>query len=57
LGECTKIHEYALRADYERAASTRDLYYEMDVSMIIKKKTMIFLGFFSVLIKGVRYVK
>jgi hypothetical protein len=53
LGECTKIHEYALRADYERAASTRDLYYEMDVSMIIKKKLWVFF----VLIKGVRYVK
>jgi hypothetical protein len=33
MGECTKTHEYALRADYERAATTRDLYYEMDVSV------------------------
>lgn len=31
LGECAKLHEYALRADYERAAATRDLYYELDV--------------------------
>jgi len=36
MGECTKIHEYALRADYERAAATRDLYYEMDVRIFIR---------------------
>ncbi len=34
LGECAKIHEYALRADYERAAATRNLYYEIDVRLI-----------------------
>lgn len=32
LGDCPKIHDYALRADYERAASTRNLNYEFDVS-------------------------
>ncbi|CAF1076816.1 unnamed protein product [Rotaria sp. Silwood1] len=37
LGECTKIHEYALRADYERAAATRDLYYEMDALDMLNK--------------------
>lgn len=35
MGECSKIHEYALRADYERAAPTRDLYYEIDVRWIL----------------------
>ncbi|CAF0841746.1 unnamed protein product [Adineta ricciae] len=30
LGECPKVHEYALRADYERAALTRNLHYERD---------------------------
>jgi hypothetical protein len=35
LGECAKIHEYALRADYERAATTGNLYYEVDVRSII----------------------
>ncbi|CAF1252212.1 unnamed protein product [Adineta steineri] len=37
MGECTKVHEYALRADYERAAATRDLYYEMDALEILNK--------------------
>lgn len=27
------MHEYALRADYERAAQTRNLSYELDVRM------------------------
>ena len=36
MGECSKVHEYALRADYERAAATRNLYYEMDVSWLIR---------------------
>jgi hypothetical protein len=44
LGECTKIHEYALRADYERAAATRDLGYEMDVSRFDERKFQIIFG-------------
>lgn len=32
LGECTKIHDLALRADYEIAAKERDLFFEHDVS-------------------------
>ena len=31
MGECGKVHEYALRADYERAAQSKTLYYEFDV--------------------------
>ncbi|XP_032896863.1 putative RNA-binding protein Luc7-like 1 isoform X2 [Amblyraja radiata] len=30
LGECTKIHDLALRADYEIAAKERDLFFEHD---------------------------
>ena len=32
LGECPKIHELALRADYEQAAKERDYGYVVDVS-------------------------
>lgn len=32
LGECTKIHDLALRADYEIASKERDLFFELDVS-------------------------
>lgn len=34
LGECTKIHDLALRADYEIASKERDLFFELDVSNI-----------------------
>ncbi|KAK7493277.1 hypothetical protein BaRGS_00015403 [Batillaria attramentaria] len=30
LGDCPNIHDLALRADYERAASTKDYYYDID---------------------------
>lgn len=32
LGDCSKIHEFALRADYERAAKNKDYFYDVDVS-------------------------
>lgn len=32
LGECTKIHDLALRADYEIASKEKDLFFELDVS-------------------------
>ena len=32
LGECSKIHDLALRADYEIASKDRDLFFELDVS-------------------------
>lgn len=32
LGECPKIHDLALRADYEQASKKRDYYYDIDVS-------------------------
>lgn len=31
LGECPKIHDLALRADYEQASKKRDYYYDIDV--------------------------
>lgn len=34
LGECTKIHDLALRADYEIASKERDLFFELDVSKV-----------------------
>lgn len=35
LGDCTKIHDLALRADYEIASKERDLFFELDVSVDI----------------------
>lgn len=32
IGECRKMHEYALRADYERAQKNKDHFYDVDVS-------------------------
>jgi RNA-binding protein Luc7-like 2 len=32
LGDCPKIHDPALRADYDVAAKRRDYYYDIDVS-------------------------
>ncbi|UJR21001.1 hypothetical protein I4U23_024101 [Adineta vaga] len=37
LGECPKVHEYALRADYERAAPSRNLHYERDALDILNQ--------------------
>ena len=36
LGECPKIHDVALRADYEQASKNRDYYYDIDVSITQK---------------------
>lgn len=30
LGECPKIHDLALRADYEQASKRKDYYYDID---------------------------
>lgn len=32
LGECPKIHDLALRADYENAQKNKDHFYDLDVS-------------------------
>ena len=36
LGPCNKIHEAALKADYEIASKKRDYGYDIDVSMQFK---------------------
>ena len=46
LGECAKIHEYALRADYERANKSKDYFYDVDVSLEEAPITAFFFGFF-----------
>lgn len=32
LGECPKVHDYGLRADYENASKEKDYYYDVEVS-------------------------
>lgn len=32
LGECPKIHDLALRADYQQAKSSKDYFYDVEVS-------------------------
>ena len=34
LGECPKIHDLALKADYEMASKDKDYFYDIDVSMM-----------------------
>ena len=34
LGECAKVHEYALRADFERSQKDKDYFYDVDVSQV-----------------------
>lgn len=33
LGDCPKIHDLALRADYENAQKNKDHFYDLDVSI------------------------
>ena len=37
LGECPKIHDYALRADYNNAKASKDYYYDIDVRRVIRQ--------------------
>ena len=37
LGECAKVHEYALRADFERSQKDKDYFYDVDVSVYVWK--------------------
>lgn len=37
LGECPKVHDLALRADYEKAAKTKDYYYDIEVRDVVSK--------------------
>lgn len=36
LGDCPKIHDLALRADYELASKDKDYYYDIEVRVLIK---------------------
>lgn len=38
LGECPKIHDLALRADFEKAQQAKDYFYDLDVSCPTPKK-------------------
>ena len=40
LGACNKIHDPALRADYENAAQTREFGYDVDVSINVKEEVV-----------------
>lgn len=40
LGECPKVHDLALRADYEQATATKDYFYDIDVSHTFYKKSV-----------------
>ena len=37
LGDCPKVHEYALRADYENASKDRDYFYDFDALEHLKE--------------------
>ena len=39
LGECAKVHEYALRADFERSQKDKDYFYDVDVSASVSLTT------------------
>ena len=34
LGECVKVHDLALRADYEIASKEQEYFFELDVSFV-----------------------
>lgn len=33
MGDCRKLHDLALRADFENASKKKDYYYDIDVSV------------------------
>lgn len=35
LGECPKVHDFGLRADYENASKEKDYYYDVEVSVLL----------------------
>lgn len=42
LGECPKIHDLALRADFELASKTKDYFYDIDVSIYLLSLVIFF---------------
>lgn len=51
LGECPKIHDLALRADYETAQKKKDYYYDVEVSFSYNS------SYFSINIIFTRFIK
>lgn len=41
LGECPKIHDLALRADFEKAQQSKDYFYDLDVSTASRLFTIV----------------
>lgn len=41
LGECPKIHDLALRADYEKAQQKKDYFYDVEVSKFFTFKSSV----------------
>lgn len=46
LGECPKVHDLALRADYEKAQQKKDYYYDVEVSLLYFADKISFLAQF-----------
>ena len=44
LGDCLKIHDLALRADYEKAQKSKDYFYDVEVSRTFFIKTWILIN-------------
>lgn len=42
LGECPKIHDLALRADFEKAQQSKDYFYDLDVSFPVSFPTHVY---------------
>lgn len=38
IGECSKLHDVALKADYEKKSQRREYYFEFDVSFLFFSK-------------------
>lgn len=49
LGECPKVHDLALRADFENASRTKDYYYDVDVSRIAVRPNILAEIFFIII--------
>lgn len=40
LGQCPKLHDLALRPDFEKASKTKDYYYDVEVSFTFTYKRL-----------------
>lgn len=55
LGECPKIHDLALRADFELASKTKDYFYDIDVSKNFLSLVIFGSFAFTALAKSIRH--